>query len=111
MQQDNCTRAYLLFHPAPNLFRSRPRRVEHPERPPEHRVMKLARNRTQKWAAITVRRTKGAWGLARCPLAAAMRHFELMPNPPAAGEVQLHVVMGMISRHVAFAHHAPRDRW
>src|SRR6266850_5518110 len=56
-----------------------------------------------------MRRTKGARREARCPLDGAMRHFQLMANPPLAGEVQLHVVVSVVSYHVAFAHHAPRE--
>ena len=56
-----------------------------------------------------MRRTKGARRLARGPLDGAVRHFQLMPNPSPTGEVQLHVVVGVVAHHVTFVHHAPRE--
>src|SRR5258708_3767331 len=61
----------------------------------------MASRRAQKRAAIAMRRAKGPRPRTRRPLDRGVRHLELMPHPPSAREVELHMVVCVIADQMA----------
>src|SRR6266550_222000 len=107
MQQHNRAWPQAFANAPPDLLHAGFGRIEHAKRPAEHRIAHIHNYRYEKWTPKSVRRPERPWSHPHHRLDRIVRFSELRSNLFGTGEVQLHVIISVITNRVPSTRHVP----